>query len=275
MNRASILDRLTRGTALLLCFLVSPLCPAAYSGTDTLSRDPVGRVTGISSSASQNGIAAGLQQVVRTNELLATSKSGRLRVQLDDGSILSIGAESQFRIVKHEGLTGETLLNLTAGRLRSRVVKVRKAGTQFQVITPHARISVVGTDFYLDVNPEWTQVIVYSGIVLVNAVNGGTPLDVAAGQMTTVGRKGASRLTLTSEDYEQETMAETAVPDELSQTAPTPVEKTHSHLRRNVLIGGVVAVGAIIVGVTARRGGSSTPSSSATSQPSIPSIPPH
>jgi hypothetical protein len=277
MNRATILSRLSRGTALLLCFLLSPLCPAAYSGTDIGSdREPVGKVTGIRSSASQNGAAVAMKNVVRTNEMLATNGSGRLRIQLDDGSILSIGSESQFRIVKHDGSTGETLLNLTAGRLRSRVVKVRQTGTKFQVITPHARISVVGTDFFLDVSPERTQVVVYSGIILVNAVSGGVPLDVAAGQTTSIDRKRTGRLSLTPEDFEQETLAETAVPDELSRAgSATPVERAHSHLRRNVLIGAAIAAGAITGGVMARRGGGSPTPSLQSSQPSIPSIPPH
>jgi hypothetical protein len=275
MNRASSLDRLSRGISFLLCFLISPLCPAAYSGTDTVNREPVGRVTGVRSSASQNGMAAGIKDVVHTNEVLATNKSGRLRIQLEDGSILSIGSESQFRIVKHDSSTGETLLNLIAGRLRSRVVKVRMGGTKFEVITPHARIGVVGTDFFLDVSPERTQVVVYSGIVLVSATSGGSQLDVAAGQTTTIDRKGASRLALTPEDFEQETITETAVPDELSRaTSPTAAGTAHSHLRRNVLIGAAIAAGAITGGVMARRGGSQTQPPQP-SQPSIPPIPPH
>lgn len=276
MNRASLRSRHSRGTALLLCFLLSPLCPVAYSGTDNSNdREPVGRVTGISSSASQNGTPVAMKNVVRTNEVLATNRSGRVRIQLDDGSILSAGSESQFRIIKHDGSSGETVLNLSAGRLRSRVVKVRKAGTQFQVITPQARISVVGTDFFLDVSPERTQVVVYSGIVLVNSLSGGSPLDVAAGQTTSIERRRSSRLSLISEDFEQETMAQTALPDELSQAGKAaPVEKTHSHLRRNALIGAAIAVGAITGGIMARRGGSQT-QSSPSSQPSTPTIPPH
>lgn len=274
MKRKSIRDRLISGTAVLLCFVISPLCPAAYSGTDSHDHEPVGKITGISSSALQNGSPAAMQDLVRSNELIATNKSGRLRVQLGDGSILSIGSQTQVRVAKHDALTGETLLNVTTGRLRSRVVKLRKAGTKFQVITPQGQVSVVGTDFFLDVSPERTQVVVYTGIVLVNAMNGGSPLDVAAGQTTTIERKGTSRLTLTSEDYEQETIAQTALPDEVSENASAaPARSTHSHLRRNALIGAVIAVGAITGGVLARHGGSQTPPQP--SQPSIPSIPPH
>ena len=271
-------ESLRCGVALLMCLFLSPLCPAAYS--DSVEHDPAGKVTGISRSASEDSTPASLKDVVRTNELLSTNKSGRLRVQLDDGSILSIGSESQVRVAKHQASTGETIINLSSGRLRSRVVKVRKAGTHFQVVTPQARISVVGTDFFLDVAPGRTQVVVYSGIVLVGANAGGSAVDVAAGQMTTVDHNGISRLILTPEDYEQETIAETALPEEIrpaaSEAASTQTsEKPHSHLRRNLLIGAVVAGGALVGGVVAMRGSSSSNQPSSPSQPTIPSIPPH
>ena len=283
MNSPATRDWFKGATAMLLCVLLAGLCPAAYA-ENTMDRDPVGKVTGVSSSALQDRIPIVTNNVVRTNELLATNRSGRLRVQLDDGSILSMGSDTQFRILKHDPASGDTVVNLSAGRLRSRVVKLRKAGTKFQVITPQARITVVGTDFFLDVGPEHTQVVVYTGIVLVNAANGASPLDVAAGQMTTISRAGISRLTLTSEDFEEETIAETALPNEISHPASgtevenvrenATVEKAHSHLRRNVVIGAVIAVGAITGIAVGHHGSSSTPSAQPT-QPSIPSIPPH
>lgn len=264
--------------ALLLCFLLSPPVPSAFG--DSLAHESVGKVTGVSRSASEDSTPASIKDVIRSNELLSTNKSGRLRVQLDDGSILSIGSESQVRVTRHDPSTGETLIDLRSGRLRSRVVKVRKSGTHFQVITPQARISVVGTDFFLDVSPEKTQVVVYSGIVLVGENAGGSAVDAAAGQMTTVDRNGISRLVLTPEDYEQETIAETALPEEIrpvaSEAASTaPSEKPHSHLRRNILIGAVIAGGALVGGVVAMRGSSSSSTPAPSSQPSIPSIPPH
>lgn len=271
------LKHLRCGTALLMCFLLSPLCPAAF-GSDGLGGEPAGRVTGISSSASLRGQAASLKDLVRTNDLLSTNRSGRLRLRLEDGSILSIGSQSQVKVSKHEASTGETLINLTSGRLRSRVVRVRKSGSRFQVITPQARISVVGTDFFLDVGPERTQVVVYSGIVLVGANSGGSPVDVAAGQTTTVDRNGISRLILTAEDYEQETIAETALPDEVappSSTNTQAAEKKPSHLRRNLLIGAAVAGGALAAGLAARGGSNSQSQPAPASASTIPSIPPH
>ena len=265
----------------LLCFVLF-YASAAYAGSDSFSdHENVGKVTGLASAVSESGTSVTNKSVVRTNDLLTTNRSGRLRIQLDDGSILSIGSDTQLRIRKHEASTGETMVELSDGRLRSRVVKVRKSGSRFQIVTPQARISVVGTDFFLDVNSQRTQVVVYTGIVLVGMKTGPTAVDVAAGQSTTVDQNGISRLGLTSEDYERETMIETSVPGETypaeteaaaQETAP---QRPHSHLKRNVVIGAAVAAGALVGGMVALRGSSSSSSSPSTpSQPTIPTIPP-
>lgn len=265
--------------ALMLCFLILKV-PLAIAGDNGSDRESVGKVTGMAASATDSGAAVQDKKPVHSQDVIATNHSGRVRIQLDDGSILGLGSESHVRIVKHVASTGETLLELSDGKLRSRVVKVRKSGSPFQVVTPHARISVVGTDFFLDVNPQRTQVVVYTGIVLVGMKAGPSAVDVAAGQSTIVDRNGISRLGLTPEDYERETIAETAVPGEISASAnETPdeaqPEKSHSHLRRNVFIGAAVAAGALVAGLAARRSSSPTQSSNTPNQPSIPSIPPH
>jgi hypothetical protein len=85
-------------------------------------------------------------------------------------------------------------------------------------------------------------------------------------------------LVLTAEDYEQQTISETALPNEVpatvAQSAPSePLEKPHSHLKRNLLIGAALAGGAVAAGL-AVRGNSNSQTNSSPSQPSIPSIPP-
>jgi len=276
MRKTIAAERLRPAIALVMSFLLSPLCPPA-SSSDSFDRQAAGKITGVSASASADGLAAAPKTLVRTNELLSTNKSGRLRVELDDGSLLSIGSQTQLTIAKHSSATGETLLKVTSGRVRSRVAKARKGARSFAITTPQARISVVGTDFFLDVTPERTQVVVYEGIVLVGAAEGGSPVDVAAGQMTSVDRHGISRLVLTPEDYEQQTIAETSLLGEVvASTAPEQQrpERKPSHLKRNLLIGVAVAGGALAAGLAA-RGTSSSSSQTATPQPSVPSIPPH
>jgi ferric-dicitrate binding protein FerR (iron transport regulator) len=280
MMVAKSLRALQKAIALVMVLAISPLSAIA-GDNDKQTKEPVGKVTGLTASAYEGSIQAGLKDEVRSKEDLSTNRVGRLRVQLHDGSILSLGSETRLRVVKHDASTGETLVQLSTGRLRNRVVKVRKAGTPYQVETPQARISVVGTDFFVDTNSSRTQIIVYSGIVLVGGTSGTAPVDVAAGQNVTVDRNGVSRLGLTAEDAEHESMAETALPNELAPTKEgttevSSVEKPHSHFRRNLLIGAAVAGGALAAGMAARGSGSkSQQPQQPANVPSVPTIPPH
>jgi len=268
-----------RVVALFLCFLLSP--PAGFGVSDidkTAAGETVGRITGVVSAGARNGTRVSLRDVVRTKDNLTTDKLGRMRVELHDGSILSIGSDTQLRIVSHDFLTGETLVDLVNGQLRSRVVKIRRSG-KFEITTPHATITALGTDFFLDVSAPSTQIIVYSGVVV---VAGREPtdsaarlvLDVAAGQNVVVDGKGISHLQLTPDDMEQQTIVQTTAPEEpetaIAENEPTP--RKSSHVARNTLIGGL-AVGAIVGAVFGLRGSKSQATTSSPSPPTT--IPAH
>jgi len=281
MKAESNTQRLHRAIALLLCFFLSPLSTLSFgdnnnSGTD----EPVGKITGLVSIATRNRTNSNTRDVVRANDNLSTSKSGRMRIELKDGSTLNVGSESDLRIVKHDPGTGETSVDIPAGRLRSRVVGVRKAPSKFEVTTSNATIAAIGTDFFLEVSQSRTHVVVYSGVVAVMVGRGVAhspstfALDVAAGQNVWVDRTGISPLQLTPDDVEQETIAETVIPDEAVKTSAVnaSTKTKHSHLRRNALIG--LIAGGAIVGALAARAGSGSPSSPPANAPSTPTIPP-
>ncbi|HYK50522.1 MAG TPA: FecR domain-containing protein [Terriglobales bacterium] len=272
-------QRLHHAVAVLLCFLLSPVSALSFGDNNTSSFEPVGKITGLVSIATRNQTNSNIRDVVRANDSLSTNKSGRMRIELQDGSTLNVGFESDLKIVKHSPATGETTVDLVDGRLRSRVVRVRKSGSKFVVTTPNATISAIGTDFFLDVSHSRTHVIVYSGVVVVMEGRGVAQsparfaLDVAAGQNVWVDGNGISRLQLTPDDVEQETIAETVIPDEVANSIATDAStKTkHSHLRRNVLLG--VIAGGAIVGALAARGGSPSSSSAPANPPPTPTIP--
>jgi len=238
-------------------------------------------VTGILPGVTRNGARIGLKDMIQNTDNFSTDSSGRIGIELQDGSILSAGSGTRFRIVKHDPQTGETLVNLNAGSLRSRVVKLRHSG-RFEIATTQGTISAMGTDFFVDVTPENTEVLVYSGVVIVTSAStlpdSGTKLmlDVAAGQNVLIDATGITRLQLTDEKLEQQTMAQTIVPE-----APAPAltqglvsSEKSSHLTRNILIGGLAA-GAIIGAVVGLHGSKSQPTTS-TSTPTIPpTIPAH
>jgi FecR protein len=271
-------QRLHCAVAGLLCFLLSPLAAFSSGDNNNSSFEPVGKITGLVSIATRNRTNSNTRDVVHANDSLRTNTSGRMRIELRDGSTLNVGAESDLKIVKHNPVTGETSVDLAEGRLRSRVIRVRQSGSKFEVTTPNATIEAIGTDFFLDFSHSRTHVIVYSGVVVVMVGRGvahspaSFALDVAAGENVWVDGRGISRLQLTPDEVEQETIAETVIPDEVvSPIAANSSTKTkHSHLRRNVLLG-VIAGGAIVGALAARAGSSSSPP---TNTPSTPTIPP-
>ena len=272
MNRFQ--SALTRNSlVVVLCFMLSGLQDVALAG-DNAPGAQAGQVTGLTSVASSDRIALQVRDSIRVDEQLSTDRTGRLRVQLQDGSVLNLGPESQLKVTKHDIATGAMSIYLANGQLRCRVAKQHAAGN-FQVTTPDSRISVVGTDFYVTTGSNRTQVIAYSGIVSVGAGVKGSLVDVAAGQNVIVDRSGISRLQLTPEDVEQETIAVTALPGEIPQMpAEASAKAPRSHGRRNLLIGVGIAAGGI-AGLIAARSGGSQPQSNTPPPSSIPTIPPH
>ena len=268
-----------RATALVMCILLSPLHQLAVA--DSGGGERVGKITGVVAGATQGGTRLSSDDPVNTKSELTTDESGRLRIQLQEGSILNVGSGSHLKIVKQNLLTGETVVDLSSGRLRSRVTRVRKTGGKFEIVTPHARITALGTDFFLDVDPVRTHVVVYTGVVVVSAGrdsdNSASRLvmDVAAGQNVVVQGKDVSHLQITADEVERATIAQTAIQEESASEEVKYVSagKAQSHTSRNLLIGVVVAAGAIGGGLAAKGGSSKT--STATTPVSIPSIPGH
>ena len=111
---------------------------------------------------------------VHWNDELVTESSGRARVTLDDGSILSVGSNSNLKVVQHDSNAQQTQLELSAGKIRAQVNKITKPNGSFTVKTPTAVAGVVGTDFYIETDGKKTRVTVLEGIVKL------TPLAAAA-----------------------------------------------------------------------------------------------
>jgi hypothetical protein len=102
---------------------------------------------------------------VEWNDILRTNDQGRMRVAMEDGSMLSIGAKSELRVVKHDPESNQTLVEMLYGKARANVVPIRKNGGSFQIRTPTAVIGVLGTTVDLEtVSPVAT----ISGEVLEN-----------------------------------------------------------------------------------------------------------
>src|SRR6266852_9147931 len=123
------LSRLERSVALLLCFLLSPL-PLLCQQT---AAQQAGDLSALVPAATRNGTTANLRDSVFWNDTLKTDKSGRARVALRDGSNLSLGSESELRVVQHDPVSQQTTLQMLFGRVRAQVVKITQPGGKFEV----------------------------------------------------------------------------------------------------------------------------------------------
>ena len=122
---------------------------------------------------------------VMWQDTINTQASARVRVGLDDGSVLNVGSDSSMKVVKHDAAAQQTELELTVGRLRAQAQKISKPDGKFEVHTPAGVAGVVGTDVYVDYQNNVMNVIVFEGFVRVCNL-AGVCVVLKAGQMTTL-----------------------------------------------------------------------------------------
>lgn len=134
--------------------------------------------------------AAGPQMPVHWLDVVKTERLARARVRLDDGSVLNIGAESAVTIRTHDAAAQRTELEMGYGRMRSKVVKAARQGSGFRVRTPVAVAGVVGTEFWVGVVQDYTDVLCMEDQVEVKNADDRVPGTVIlrAGEFTRVMR---------------------------------------------------------------------------------------
>lgn len=188
---------LQRLVACSMCFLLSAL---PVLSDPQSNGQPAGKIDAMIPATTLNTQEAEVKEDLHWNDLLATEHTGRVRADLTDGSMISLGSDSQLRVVQHDGASQQTSLEMSFGKVRSQVVKITKPGGKFQMTTPNAVIGVIGTDFYVEYVPNLnrTTVICYEGQVFVNPLgnaqvtqntgqaNATNSITVSAGQMVVV-----------------------------------------------------------------------------------------
>ena len=231
------------GLALILVCLLTAL--------PVMAETPAGQITALIPAAQRNNRTLKLKEQVVWNDLVRTDRSGRARLSLRDGSILSLGSNSEFKMVEHDPSGQQTLLQLNFGRLRSRVVAISQPGGRFEIRTPLAVINVLGTDFYTqyDAPSNTFRVICYSGSVVISGVGKfeGKSETIHAGQMLEVGSSAFGSPHATLNAIQQDSIAETT-------TEGPGTVNGDSHLLRNVLIGAAAAAAGLVVGLAASGG---------------------
>ena len=172
------------GVAMLACLAISiPPDVAAQTGQ---------RAGEVSRMIPQVKIVHGTQQItgapnspVDWGDLVNTQRNGRARIALDDGSVLNVGSDSSLKITQYNPGAQQSQMDLTYGRLRSKVAKITQPEGKFEVHTPVGVAGVVGTDFFLSFENGMMQLVVYEGTVrFCNLV--GVCVMVTGGMISTI-----------------------------------------------------------------------------------------
>ena len=253
------MNHLRRATAILVCFLISPLA-GVVGAQPQGGAQRAGEVQALIPSATRNAQPTKAKDEIDWNDLLKTAHSGRIRAGLTDGSILSVGSDSELRVVQHDATSQQTSLELTYGKVRNQVTNITKDGGKYELKTPNAVIGVIGTDFLAEFKGNKTTVICYKGKVRVTAL--GKIVTLTDGQMVVITNAlppGGFQPSSTPPDVAQAGLLGTDVPD--GGNLPPPGKGGNfGHPIRTIIIGGAVATGiGVGLGVGLGPGGGRCP----------------
>jgi len=135
--------------ALALSILLVMPFDAALAAAQTGQAEAAGKITAVLPVVN---VVRGPQQVpasmnaqVFWGDTVNTGHLARARVALTDGSILSVGSDSNLTIAKHDATGQQTDLDLNYGKVRAQAAKLVKPDAHFKVRTPVGVAGVVGT----------------------------------------------------------------------------------------------------------------------------------
>ena len=240
----------------MLKSFVSVLMSLLFSVSPLLAADgqTAGEVKALIPAAARNDQPVQVKDALAWNDLLRTDAKGRMRAGLNDGSILSLGSNSELRVVQHDAASQQTSLEMNYGKLRNQVTKITQPNGKYEVKTANAVIGVIGTDFFVGFANNQTTVICYVGKVVVTPLAGArvvksesgnagnnNSVTLLAGQMVVIGLEippGGYQPQSTPRDVAHNTIQDTNIADSPPLVAKAP------HTLRNVVLGlGVAAAG--------------------------------
>lgn len=244
----------------LLAVLVSfsliafPIAPA-YGQAPQTAGHVTAQIPDAQIARPMGNISAEPGTTVLWDDLVQTQPRGRVRVTLDDGSILNVGSNSSLRVRQHNAQTRETDLTLTFGTMRARVTKLG-AGQRFEVRTNTAVLGVIGTDFFLLATATQTKVIVYQGIVFMHNINAailGTTQVFAGKEAVINAGQPPSPASPSTPSEVQDSVNETNVGEELPPPQPPPQPPPVAGAPW-ALIGAIVAFAVVAIVIPATGG---------------------
>jgi hypothetical protein len=170
---------------ILSALLVMPVDVVAQQAPSAGKITTVLPIVNVIRGAQQIPAAANAQ--VFWGDTINTGHLARARVSLDDGSILSVGSDSNLMIEKHDPAAQQTDLDLNYGRVRAKAAALVKPDSHFRVRTPVGVAGVVGTEVAVIFEPVTAQMNVFcvEGICTVCDLQGNC-VTLHAGQESNV-----------------------------------------------------------------------------------------
>ncbi len=165
--------------------------------------------------------------VINLQDEVESKERGRMRMVLDDGSILNLGSGSKMTIREHDSTTKNTTVELAFGRVRSQVVKLGRPDANWEVRTSTAICGVLGTDFHVETDGTSTKLIVYQGRVRFTPLTrglvaaGAAVVTVIAGQTATSAAGAVGAPVASSTASTSAATASTAMSSQASTAAGT------------------------------------------------------
>src|SRR3954451_10279443 len=110
---------------------------------DAAAATPAGTVVGVSGSCTDNGRALSRGDAVQIGDRVDVPAGGNLRLQLADGSMVSVAPDSSMTIAAYsvDGSGRNVRLSLARGALRAQITSLMGPST-FEVSTPGGLASV-------------------------------------------------------------------------------------------------------------------------------------
>jgi hypothetical protein len=135
-------------------------------------------------------LVAAVSDRIYWNDGLRSGPTGRAHIALNDGSQLNLGSDSSLRVLQHDAQAQQTSLDLLVGRMRGKITKLTRPGAKFEVHTPVGIAGLVGTDFSLLVTNDYTELMVFEGVVRFTNLSSQS-VSVTAGNMLRISKAGA------------------------------------------------------------------------------------
>lgn len=132
--------------------------------------------------------------VPKAGDTLCTEDSASASVKFADGTIIHLEPETEicFEPVANPPRAGGKQFTLISGSLSADVAK-QPDGLPLLIKTPHALITVVGTEFDLTVGTNQTELEVTRGLVKMTRSNLAQPVNVAAGEFAVASPEAVPR----------------------------------------------------------------------------------